>query len=199
MEILAPGIVVFNDVIQNPLEIINDFEKAVSDGILSFEDGYVAKNDKSVPDYEFRKVFLFWIKYEKKNDQENNSLEERGAVLIDKMRLAFNNSFKNSIEQYQQLYNWQSQEFYDYQFLRYQEGHFVKTHTDNNHVEIRNISLCYYFNDDYEGGELYFPNIDLIIKPKKNQLVLFPSNFVYSHEVKPVTSGTRYAVTQWIR
>lgn len=55
-------------------------------------------------------------------------------------------------------------------------------------------SLCTYLNDDYEGGELYFPNQDITIKPKAGSLVMFPSQMPYVHEVKPVTNGVRYMV-----
>jgi predicted 2-oxoglutarate/Fe(II)-dependent dioxygenase YbiX len=30
-------------------------------------------------------------------------------------------------------------------------------------------------------------------------LILFPSNYAYSHIAHPVTSGTKYAMVTWIR
>lgn len=48
-----------------------------------------------------------------------------------------------------------------------------------------------YLNDDFEGGELFFPERNLSIKPKAGQLVLFPGGNEYIHGVKPVTSGER--------
>lgn len=48
-----------------------------------------------------------------------------------------------------------------------------------------------YLNDDFEGGELFFPERNLSIKPKAGQLILFPGGNEYIHGVKPVTSGTR--------
>lgn len=44
---------------------------------------------------------------------------------------------------------------------------------------------------DYEGGELYFPNQDMLIKPKKSQLVFFKGDVEHIHEVRKVTSGVR--------
>jgi hypothetical protein len=54
------------------------------------------------------------------------------------------------------------------------------------------FSLVAYINDDYEGGEISFPNHNITIKPKAGSLIMFPSQEPYIHEVKPITSGTRY-------
>ena len=35
-------------------------------------------------------------------------------------------------------------------------------------------------------------------KPNHGSCVVFPSNFMYPHEVKEVTKGTRYSVMTWI-
>jgi predicted 2-oxoglutarate/Fe(II)-dependent dioxygenase YbiX len=51
-----------------------------------------------------------------------------------------------------------------------------------------------YLNDDYEGGEIYFPEYDMEIKPKAGTLVFFPGSDLYTHGVRPITSGTRYAI-----
>lgn len=51
-----------------------------------------------------------------------------------------------------------------------------------------------YFNTcgvDYEGGEIEFPKQNLIIRPKRGQLVMFPGNVNYPHEVLTVKSGIR--------
>jgi len=36
------------------------------------------------------------------------------------------------------------------------------------------------------------------INPKKNSAVVFPSNFVFTHEVCPISSGERYTLVTWI-
>jgi hypothetical protein len=47
-----------------------------------------------------------------------------------------------------------------------------------------------FLNDDYEGGELYFEELDISLKPKAGTLVLFPGYYT-RHGVKEITSGTR--------
>jgi len=49
-----------------------------------------------------------------------------------------------------------------------------------------------YLNDDYEGGELFFPKYDIFIKPKPGTLIFFPSTNMYAHGVTAVVSGVRY-------
>jgi len=50
-----------------------------------------------------------------------------------------------------------------------------------------------YFNDDYEGGEFRFPYLDLTIKPKTGDIILFPANYIGTHGVAPIKSGLRYS------
>lgn len=54
------------------------------------------------------------------------------------------------------------------------------------------IGCIYYLNDDYEGGELYFPNQGIEIKPKPGNLYFFPGDRYYVHGVKEIISGNRY-------
>jgi hypothetical protein len=49
-----------------------------------------------------------------------------------------------------------------------------------------------YFNDDYEGGSMHFPYLNLTIKPQTGDIILFPANHVGTHGVSPVTQGERY-------
>jgi predicted 2-oxoglutarate/Fe(II)-dependent dioxygenase YbiX len=63
----------------------------------------------------------------------------------------------------------------------------------------RDLSVVYFLNDDYSGGELFFPEIDLVIKPEAGMLVCFPSDHHYVHGVRPVTHGHRYTIVNWMR
>lgn len=53
------------------------------------------------------------------------------------------------------------------------------------------VAANLYLNDNFEGGELFFPMLDLSIKPKARQLILFPGGHEYIHGVKQVTKGDR--------
>jgi predicted 2-oxoglutarate/Fe(II)-dependent dioxygenase YbiX len=63
----------------------------------------------------------------------------------------------------------------------------------------RDLSVVYFMNDDFTGGELFFPALDLVIEPNAGMLVCFPSDHHYVHGVKPVTAGHRYTLVTWMR
>jgi hypothetical protein len=56
------------------------------------------------------------------------------------------------------------------------------------------IAGLFYLNDDYEGGELYFPNQDVRFKPKAGSAYFFPGDMNYIHGVSEIKSGIRYVI-----
>lgn len=54
------------------------------------------------------------------------------------------------------------------------------------------IGSLFYLNDDYEGGELYFPNQGLEFKPTPGSAFFFPGDMNYIHGVREIKSGIRY-------
>lgn len=91
----------------------------------------------------------------------------------------------------------QIQEDSGYELLRYNIGQFYTRHTDSFKQRPRAVSCSFTLNDDYEGGEFSFWSGDKVIKAKKGSVIMFPSNFMYPHEILPVTSGTRYSIITW--
>ncbi len=63
----------------------------------------------------------------------------------------------------------------------------------------RDLSVVYFLNDHFVGGELVFPDLDLVIKPEAGTLVCFPSDHHYIHGVNSVQSGHRYTIVTWMR
>lgn len=57
------------------------------------------------------------------------------------------------------------------------------------------FTVVMYLNDDYEGGEISFPNHNVKIKPKAGSLIMFPATKEFIHQVEPIISGTRYTST----
>ena len=54
-----------------------------------------------------------------------------------------------------------------------------------------------YLNDDFDGGEIYFPQHDLELKPVPGMMLTFPGTREYLHGVRPVTSGIRYVISSF--
>ena len=61
----------------------------------------------------------------------------------------------------------------------------------------RDYSLLLYLNDDFRGGEVEFTYFNYTFEPKKGDLLIFPSNYLYLHEAKKVESGVRYVIVSW--
>lgn len=96
---------------------------------------------------------------------------------------------------------WNGYEFC--RFNRYDPDTKMKIHCD--HIQsmfdgqrkgIPTLTVLGLLNEDYEGGELALcgENYDL----KTGDVIVFPSNFLYPHEVKPVKSGIRYSFVSWV-
>ena len=87
-------------------------------------------------------------------------------------------------------------------FIRYHPGQKMQNHCD--HISslfddgkgIPILSIIGLLNDDYEGGDLIMFE-DKKIDTKKGDLLIFPSNFLYPHEITPVTKGVRYSFVSW--
>jgi predicted 2-oxoglutarate/Fe(II)-dependent dioxygenase YbiX len=84
-----------------------------------------------------------------------------------------------------------------YGLLKYEQGGFYTQHTDNYTENPRTISCSLCLNDNYDGGEFAFFDRKLKYKLKKGSAIVFPSNFMYPHEIMPVTKGKRYSVITW--
>jgi hypothetical protein len=83
---------------------------------------------------------------------------------------------------------------------RMQEGVELKGHVDQQTDPSIRYATILYLNDDYEGGELFFRNIDLEIKPKKGSLLIFPGTEEFFHGVNTVKSGPiRYVIIGFIK
>jgi hypothetical protein len=83
-----------------------------------------------------------------------------------------------------------------YSILRTRTGEFFPYHSDSV-TDIYNVfGLVFYLNDDYTGGELDYKDLNIIIKPKANSMLIHRAHLI--HGVKEVTSGTRYAVSSFI-
>jgi hypothetical protein len=87
--------------------------------------------------------------------------------------------------------------FYEiFNFVKYEgEGKHFRIHADDGPAYKCAVSGVVYLNDDYEGGEIYFPRLDnVIVKPGKGDIAIFPSNYAYEHASLPIKSGTKYCV-----
>lgn len=81
---------------------------------------------------------------------------------------------------------------------------FAVPHSDNsemdgtpNAFQINKFVAILYLNDDYTGGELYFPDHNIDIFPDCCELVVFPGGHENIHGVRVMKSGTRYTMVSF--
>jgi predicted 2-oxoglutarate/Fe(II)-dependent dioxygenase YbiX len=58
------------------------------------------------------------------------------------------------------------------------------------------LTALLWFNEDFEGGELEFPDLNLIVKPETASVLIFPSNL--EHGVKTLISGERFVTSAYL-
>jgi hypothetical protein len=194
---LAPGIAVFPDVIQGHETLVSEIEESIAAGVINWAAAYVVKGENgSVIDPETRNTQTIPISY------TDNPIENYSSPLASfdsTLSKIFFDSFTPFEKEYCSHYNVDVYKHEIYSILKYGIGQKFDNHIDNHRNYPRTISLVYYMNDGYTGGEISFPRFGIKYKPKANELLIFPSNYIYNHSVAEVTEGYRYAVVTWGR
>lgn len=100
-----------------------------------------------------------------------------------------------------------AQWFEEAQLLRYGPGGKYGMHADSDlfcqqakqfyRFIDRDFSMLIYLNDDYSGGGLKFNGLNFEYQPRRGDLVIFPSNHVFSHESLPIEQGRKFALVSW--
>jgi len=113
----------------------------------------------------------------------------------DPLRLSLEQCFRFQLNEYLKKFNFVSVTpeslTPEITFVSYTNQKGYVPHTDalipfNEKGQTRFISIVSYLNDDYVGGDIYFPEIGVSLKPKKGSCVIFPSDDLFKHGVKPI-------------
>jgi len=186
------GIVVYNDSVSPEVNVPIRLETALRDSThdyFKWHDSLVGEGVK-MPDYRDCVDFKMDQKY-------ISGTPEEFSDIIDVYE-AVAGAQKECLKDYCSAYGITMNYMEAINFVRYGVNEHFSTHTDHGFSYICTVSCVTYLNDDYEGGELYFPYLDLTYYPKAGDSVFFPSTFLFAHASKPVTSGIKYsAVTMF--
>jgi hypothetical protein len=83
---------------------------------------------------------------------------------------------------------------------RMQPGVELKSHVDQDTDPSIRYATIIYINDDYAGGELFFKNIDIKVRPKPGDLLFFPGDSKHEHGVRHVKDGPiRYVIVGFVK
>jgi predicted 2-oxoglutarate/Fe(II)-dependent dioxygenase YbiX len=182
MEELAPGIALFNNVFLTAQEWVDKIENSVLNGESRWRGAATKSNPTGEIDYT----------------------KSRVTYTLDPISEEFNSALDREIKPFINVYSttygcllddiWEPA-----QLLKYGVGMRFTNHIDDHPGALRRVSYSFYINGNYDGGEIEFPRFGIKVKPRANQLLVFPSNYVYNHIVHEVKDGVRYAVVQWVR
>lgn len=203
---LAPGILVYSDVFPD-IEYLNGL---VLSETLEWFPGLISSNrdpSEAITDTsaklnkDIRDCYSIAMPYDREDvvslvtsDPSNNTFQSY-LKIYDSIRPMFDKIEKDYLTKHNIDYmTWHSR----LELLKYGPGHFFDNHIDSVPGIPRTVSVVYYLNDDYEGGEINFHRFGLKIKPKANSLIVFPSNYVYNHSAEAVTSGIKVAVASFL-
>jgi hypothetical protein len=193
MEVLNPvhGVHIYKNAIPNGADIINRLESVLdnsSDELFRWTD---STNPLGKDLSNYRRCFDFKIH----SDYWEFLTPEFQE--IKKCYEEIDQGFIDTIEHYKTTYNLKLPFKQGLSIIKYGEGHHFVSHVDAGSNYSSAVSAVAYLNDNYEGGELGFPLLDLEFKPDAGDIVMFPSSFMHAHKVNVVKSGLRYAVGTW--
>jgi len=196
---LGLGIYVYKNVVTDDEEFLKNLEDAFNTSIVLDDIETIKKANEDKPESVDRDLETFTIPY------------KLSKVLLDTHhtpKQAFNNIVANKIynvldiiekDYCFNIYNMPLPPIHEpYYILKYTKNNFFDNHIDATFTHPRVVSLLYYLNSDYEGGEIEFPELGILYKPESNDVLVFPSNFIYMHNVHPIKNGTRYVIVTWL-
>ena len=87
------------------------------------------------------------------------------------------------------------------QIVRWVNGYELRPHADKEEPDgsphpfpWRDFGTVIYLNDDFEGGQIHWPNKGIEWKPVKGSLAIFPGTVEFLHGVRNVPNGVRYTI-----
>ena len=140
--------------------------------------------------------------YDHGKRESNNRPEDLNIVFNNQIASKIEPFVTLAVQSYQQEFGHLIYERTRPRFNRYEVGQKMDPHYD--HIRdifdgekkgIPVLTILGIFNEDYEGGELVIA--DKHIKTKGGDILVWPSCFLYPHEIKKVTKGTRYSFVSW--
>lgn len=186
------GIYLYRNVLSDDLKIPERLEETLKDSksdIFKWSEAMVGYNEK-MPEYrdcfDLKMSPAHWTVLTPEFEEIKKCYEDTEAAI------------KKCLTHYESLYNFKMEFMEAINFVKYGKDQHFAVHTDHGFSYTCTVSSIAYFNDDYEGGELWFPYLNIAFKPQKGDILIFPSTYIYAHASLPVKSGMKYsAVTMF--
>jgi hypothetical protein len=194
-KVLGDKIVVYSNISEDPMSIIRQAE--------SITDKYPTTGFKRATinnhqyDTNLRSCTVFSL-FPDKSDRSIVGIESRAEKVKLNQRIVSQTSL--ALIDFIREYGFTITEREHWELLSYEETQKLTWHADNGAPHPCLVSMVYYLNDDYEGGEVEFKDhIGTPFKPSAGDLLIFPSSVDYVHRVLPITSGRKYAAISFCK
>lgn len=188
------GIYLYKNILKEDFKLIERIENLISN------------NDNNHPFFKWSEALVGYSESRKDyrdcvdfKVQESDTVLARGKYKdLKDVYFTVKNNLYQCLNHYESQYNLKMDYMEAINFVRYGVGQHFQVHADHGFSYTCTVSSVMYLNDNYEGGELWFPHLDVTLKPDYGDIVLFPSTYIYSHASLPVKSGVKYsAVTMF--
>jgi hypothetical protein len=160
--------------------------------VSNFQETKIGGGDESKIDFNIRRTYTLPL----------SNLDD-SMTIVHWFNL-LHNFFNKHLRQYKfdlNILDYDYKNIFDIEILKYENTGFYTWHVDHFATVPRTMSCILLLNNDYVGGNLCFRNPDgsgeFEVEVKPNRMIIWPSNFLYPHTVKPVTKGKRYSVVAW--
>lgn len=172
----------YENVLNKPYALIKDIE----------ETNEILDNNSSITK---------WKQWKASDDSYNFGYQKMiNPIIIDETNeilLSINKRIRdaivNSSKDYANTHNIDLGYLTPISIAKYSTGKQMGSHIDSyDDQRSPTLSVVLYINDNYEGGELYFKEQDISIKPTAGSLIAFPSVAPYYHQSMIVTKGLKY-------
>jgi hypothetical protein len=164
-------------------ELINEFELRSSEGILE----NCADAITGIDTYSsYERIIL------KKEDKLHKIIHSATEDVI--------NLYLEHLERFNGFHVGISDAFrysHMHRLLKYPAGAKIHPHID--HDTFIYGSCSFNLNDEYEGGDFSFFRDQHRVKLGKGDVIIWPADFFWVHEVKEVTKGTRYSTNCFLQ
>jgi hypothetical protein len=193
---LENNIVYFESVIPNYQELIDIAEKTETEALTGWN-AWCAYGSTA----EYGEIK--YLSRKKLNDVKNKEEKNNSAFVIDSLI----NVMAECAKKYAEIYNIDknhldfavdvlNNENTKIGIYKYFENADMGPHVDfNDENDYLAYTIVVYLNDNYEGGELYFNEFDIKVKPKAGSVMMYPSFKPYVHESLTVTKGRKMLIT----
>jgi hypothetical protein len=141
----------------------------------------------------------FWYSHGETSQYDDKELDVRFSSASVELNPYIDQAINEYCKEVSELHRDQIKEWSAPRLNRYNQGTMMREHADLIRRHKRDgvpvLSLVGVLNDDFEGGEFMMQGSQLHLQT--GDILLFPSTYVYPHEVREITQGSRWSWVVW--